>query len=59
MKRAPDTSGPALRDAIRATKDFEGAAGKINLDENRNAVKPAVVLKVNGGKSEFVTTLSP
>jgi branched-chain amino acid transport system substrate-binding protein len=59
MKRATDSSGPALRDAIRATKDFEGAAGKINLDASRNAVKPAVVLKVNGGKSDFVSTISP
>lgn len=59
MKRAKDLSGPALRDAIKATKDFEGVAGKINLDENRNAIKPAVVLKVAGGKLEYVTTITP
>jgi branched-chain amino acid transport system substrate-binding protein len=59
MKRASDISGPALRDAIRATKDFEGAAGKINLDENRNAIKPAAILKVSAGKLEYVTTIAP
>jgi branched-chain amino acid transport system substrate-binding protein len=59
MKRAPDLSGPALRDAIRATKDFPGAAGTVNLDDNRNAIKPAAVLKVNAGKLEFVTTIAP
>jgi branched-chain amino acid transport system substrate-binding protein len=59
MKRASDASGPALRDAIRATKDFPGAAGTINLDDNRNAIKPAAVLKVKAGKLEYVTTIAP
>lgn len=59
LKRAPDTSGPALRDAIAQTKDFPGVAGKITLDENRNTVKPAVVLKVEGGKFKYVDTISP
>ena len=59
MKRAPDLSGPALRDAIAATKDFPGVSGRITLDANRDAVKEAVVLKVAGGKAEFVTTVKP
>ncbi|WP_223642484.1 ABC transporter substrate-binding protein [Corallococcus sp. EGB] len=59
MRRAPDTSGPALRDAIAATKDFPGVAGTINLDANRDAVKQAVVMKVEGGKAVFVTTVKP
>jgi len=59
LKRAPDLSGPAIRDAIAATKDFPGVAGTINLDENRDAVKQAVILKVEGGKTKFVTTVKP
>ena len=59
MQQAADSSGSALRDAIARTKDFDGVAGKINLDANRDAVKPAVVLKVAGGKAEYVTTISP
>lgn len=59
MKRAPDLSGPALRDAIAATKDFPGVAGTITLDEKRNPVKPAVVLKVEGGKFKYVDTVAP
>ncbi|RKH56439.1 ABC transporter substrate-binding protein, partial [Corallococcus aberystwythensis] len=59
MKRAPDTSGPAIRDAIASTKDFPGVAGTINLDANRDAVKQAVVMKVEGGKAVFVTTVKP
>lgn len=59
LKRAPDTSGPALRAAIAETKDFPGVAGTITLDEKRNPVKPAVVLKVEGGKFKYVDTVSP
>ncbi len=59
LKKAPDTSGKALRDVIAQTKDFPGIAGNITLDENRNAVKPAVILKVGDGKTEYVTTVNP
>lgn len=59
MKRAPDLSGKALRDAIAATKDFPGVAGKITINANRDAEKQAVVLKVEGGKTQFVTTVQP
>jgi branched-chain amino acid transport system substrate-binding protein len=59
MKRAPDLSGPALRDAIAATKDFPGVAGKITINANRDAEKQAVVLKVENGKTQFVTTVEP
>jgi branched-chain amino acid transport system substrate-binding protein len=33
-------------------------AGTITLDEHRNPVKPAVVLKVEGGKFKYVTTIA-
>ena len=59
MKKASDLSGPAIRDAIAQTKDFPGVAGTISLDENRNAVKPAVVLQVEDGKLKYITTISP
>ncbi|HZI12228.1 MAG TPA: ABC transporter substrate-binding protein [Myxococcus sp.] len=59
LKRAKDLSGPAVRDAIAQTKDFPGVAGTISLDEKRNAVKSAVVLKVADGKTQYVTTINP
>ncbi|QRK09041.1 ABC transporter substrate-binding protein [Archangium violaceum] len=59
MKRAQDTSGAALREAIASTKDFPGVTGTLSLDANRNPVKPAVILKVGDGKTEFVTTVAP
>lgn len=59
MKRAPTLDGAAIRDAIAATKDFQGIAGKITLDDKRNAVKPAVVLQVSQGKLKYVATVNP
>ena len=59
IDEANGTDGPAVRDAIARTKDFDGVAGKINLDAKRNAIKPAVVLKVAGGKLQYVTTIAP
>ena len=49
----------ALRDAIGATKDFDGVTGRITLDANRDANKPAVVLTIKNGKYSYVTTVAP
>jgi branched-chain amino acid transport system substrate-binding protein len=59
LKRAKDLTGSSIRDAIAQTKDFKGAAGTITLDENRNAVKPAVVLQVGDRTNKYVTTVTP
>ena len=59
MKRAHVTSGPKLRDAIAATKDFSGVTGKTTIDENRNSAKTAVMLVVKHGRSEFFQTVTP
>jgi len=59
IKRAGGTDAAALRNAIAATKDFAGVTGKITLDANRNASKPAVVQTVGEGKFKFVETVAP
>lgn len=48
-----------LRNAIAATKDFKGVTGDISLDGDRNAVKPAVVLEIQGSQRKYVTTVKP
>lgn len=59
-KRAPDLSPKSIRDALSATKNFQGVTGIITINEERNAVKPAVVLKVIGSNQyQFVTTINP
>jgi len=59
MKRAGTTEGAAVREALAATKDFPGVTGSITMDKDRNASKPAVILKVTGGKFEFLQTINP
>jgi branched-chain amino acid transport system substrate-binding protein len=53
LSRAGSTEGAKLRDAIAATRDYDGVTGKISIDEARNARKDAVVLKIDGGKFRF------
>jgi branched-chain amino acid transport system substrate-binding protein len=59
MKRAGTTEGPKLREAIAATKDYDGITGKITLDPQRNASKAAVILTVKDGKFKFVELVKP
>lgn len=59
IERAPDLSGKAIRDELAKTKDFPGVTGKISLNENRDAVKSAVVIQVDGNNRKFITTINP
>ena len=59
IKRANGTDGQKIRDALAATKDFPGAAGKITINEKRNADKPIVVVQVKDGKFSYVTSIEP
>lgn len=54
IKRAGTTDGPKVRDALAATKDFPGIAGKITIDEHRDAKKPLVILQVKDGKFKLL-----
>jgi branched-chain amino acid transport system substrate-binding protein len=59
IKRAKGTEPAKLRDAIAATKDFEGVTGKTTIDAQRNATKAAVIIKVENGKFRYVETIAP
>ncbi len=59
MERAGTTEPAALRQALAETRDFPGVTGSITIDENRNAVKPAVVLQVVDGQLRYMETIEP
>jgi branched-chain amino acid transport system substrate-binding protein len=59
VKRAGSTESTKLRDAIAQTTNFPGVTGAITLDKDRNAVKPAVALKLENGKFVYETTIYP
>ena len=59
IEKAGSTDGPKVRDAIAATRDFPGVTGSISINADRNAVKPAVILKIENGKFLLVETIKP
>jgi branched-chain amino acid transport system substrate-binding protein len=59
IKRAGSDDPKAIRDALAQTRDFPGITGTITLNENRDAIKSAVVLEVQGGKFLYKETVDP
>lgn len=59
MKRAKSLSTADIRDALATTTKFAGVTGSISIDQQRNAVKSAVVLKVENGYFKYQTTVNP
>ena len=59
MERTSELTSKNIRDEIAKTKDFVGVTGKITINAERNAVKSAVVVQVDGEKRKYVTTISP
>ncbi|MDX6612257.1 MAG: branched-chain amino acid transport system substrate-binding protein [Blastocatellia bacterium] len=51
IRRAGSLEGAAIRDALAATKGFPGVTGTVTFNENRDAVKPIVMIRIEpGGK---------
>jgi len=64
IKRANSARPDSIKMALSQTKGFMGVTGNTTLDENRNAVKPAVVLEVlvdekGNGRNKFKESVSP
>ena len=59
IARANSTDTKVIRDAVAATKDFDGATGKITFDANGDATKDAYIKTVENGKFKFLTIVEP
>jgi branched-chain amino acid transport system substrate-binding protein len=59
ISRAQTTDAAKLREALAQTKDFSGVTGVISMDSDRNAVKPAVVLKLQDATYIYQETIQP
>ncbi len=59
IERAGSADPQAIRDALSETANFEGSTGHITLDENGDAVKSAVIKKVENGEFVYLTTVEP
>lgn len=59
IERAGSADSVAIQQALAATEGFVGATGNITLDENGDAVKSAVINKVENGSFIYLTTVEP
>jgi branched-chain amino acid transport system substrate-binding protein len=59
IQKAGTTDGPALRDTLAETKDFEGSTGFITFDENGDAIKPAVIKTIQGDTFVYKSFVEP
>ena len=59
IKTANSADPQKIREALTQTKDFEGSAGAITINAERNADKAAVFKTVKDGKFVFLTTVKP
>ncbi len=59
IKRAGSTEGDKIRQELAKTSNFKGITGNITINEQRNAIKPAVVLEIKDGKFKYKETIAP
>ncbi len=59
MQQAPSQAGADIAAALASTKKFDGVTGRISIDAERNAVKPAVILQVKHGVPTLAATIEP
>ncbi len=59
MKKAGTTDPEKVKNELAKIKDFSGVTGKISINEQRNAIKPAVILEIKGGQFKFKETVQP
>ena len=49
IKRSKSLNGPDIRDALASTKDYPGVTGTVTFNQNRDAVKPIVMIEIKDG----------
>jgi branched-chain amino acid transport system substrate-binding protein len=59
IRRAGGPDPMKIRDELANTVGYDGVCGTITIDENRNAVKSAVVVQIQGSDFIHVATIEP
>lgn len=59
LVRADDVSAEKVNEAIKSTKDFKVVTGSVSIDDLHNAVKSAVVIKLENGVDTSSTLVNP
>ena len=59
MESAGSADPGKIQAALNKVEDFQGAAGVVNFDENRNAIKGVVIKQVKNGAFTFLDVVEP
>jgi len=59
IEAAGASDSASIHKALLATNNFQGAAGVVSFDENRNPIKSAVIKTVKDGKFTFMDVVQP
>lgn len=59
IKNTKEVTSANIRNELAKIKDFHGVTGKMSMNENRDAVKSAVVVQVQGNNYKFITAVTP
>ena len=59
IKNTKELTRETIREELSKMKDFHGVTGKMSMNENRDAVKSAVVVRIEGPEYKFVTSVNP
>ena len=59
IKRAGSTEPEKIRGALATTRGLRGVGGPLNVDANRDQLKPAYILGYNSGDYHLVQVIQP
>lgn len=59
IKNSKELTSENIRNELAKIKDFSGATGKTQMNEQRDAVKSATVVQVQGEDFKYVTEVAP
>ncbi|MBL7989371.1 MAG: ABC transporter substrate-binding protein [Chlorobi bacterium] len=59
IKDAGKADAETIAKGLATLKDYPGVTGKITIDAQHNANKPAVVLQIKDGKYSYYSTIAP
>jgi branched-chain amino acid transport system substrate-binding protein len=59
IRKAGSDDPKKIRDALASIKDFHGVTGTFRLDRNGDAIKSAAIVRIEGGRQQFVMMVNP
>ena len=59
MEATTDVKPDQIREQLAKVANYPGVTGLITINEQRNAVKSAVVVEVQGALNKYITTINP